>query len=66
MVHKLFEVASTAPIVTEKRLGFSTGGAIIKDELFYFVNYNSWKQEMDRDYGFDGSGTAHLVLMMRM
>ncbi|PAX99538.1 hypothetical protein CKO50_20205 [Pseudoalteromonas sp. HM-SA03] len=57
--HKTFEVASTDPIVTEKRLGFSTGGAIIKDKLFYFVNYNSWKQEMDMDYGFDGSGTAH-------
>ncbi|TMO69682.1 TonB-dependent receptor [Pseudoalteromonas aurantia] len=57
--HKTYETSSTDPIVTEKRLGFSTGGAIIEDDLFYFVNYNSWKQEMDMDYGFDGSGTAH-------
>ncbi|MCF6434307.1 TonB-dependent receptor [Pseudoalteromonas sp. MMG022] len=57
--HKTFETSSTDPIITEKRFGFSTGGAIVKDELFYFVNYNSWKQEMDMDYGFDGSGTAH-------
>ncbi|ESP93359.1 TonB-dependent receptor [Pseudoalteromonas luteoviolacea] len=57
--HKTFEISSTDPIETESRMGFSTGGAIVKDELFYFVNYNSWKQEMDMDYGFDGSGTAH-------
>jgi hypothetical protein len=57
--HKTFETARTEPIITEKRFGFSTGGAILEDELFYFVNYNSWKEEMDMDYGFDGSGTAH-------
>ncbi|TMP42560.1 hypothetical protein CWB96_09965 [Pseudoalteromonas citrea] len=57
--HRIYETASTDPIVTEKRLGFSTGGAIIEDELFYFVNYNSWKREMEMDYGFEGSGKSH-------
>lgn len=57
--HKTFEVSSTDPIETEARMGFNTGGAIIKDELFFFVNYTSWKQEREMDYGFDGSGTSH-------
>ncbi|MBD1583059.1 TonB-dependent receptor [Pseudoalteromonas sp. S16_S37] len=56
---KVFEANSTDPILTETRFGFSTGGAIVEDELFYFVNYNSWKQEKEMDYGFKGDGVSH-------
>ncbi|BBN83418.1 Oar protein [Pseudoalteromonas sp. A25] len=54
--HRTFSTKSVETEVTEKRLGFSTGGAIIKDELFYFVNYNAWEKEKELGYGFAGSG----------
>ncbi|WP_440056678.1 TonB-dependent receptor (plasmid) [Pseudoalteromonas sp. T1lg65] len=57
--HRTFEVTSTDPIQSEHRFGISTGGAIIEDELFFFVNYNSWASELEMDYGFEGSGATH-------
>ncbi|CAM4192087.1 TonB-dependent receptor [Pseudoalteromonas byunsanensis] len=54
--HRTYSSNKVATEVTEKRLGFSTGGAIIKDELFYFVNYNAWRKEKELGYGFAGSG----------
>ncbi|WP_419148100.1 TonB-dependent receptor [Pseudoalteromonas 'SMAR'] len=57
--HRTFEITKADPIQSEKRFGISTGGAIIEDELFFFVNYNSWAKELDMDYGFEGSGAVH-------
>ncbi|TMP85676.1 hypothetical protein CWC05_17335 [Pseudoalteromonas ruthenica] len=56
---RTFETTKTDPIQSEKRFGISTGGAIIEDELFFFVNYNSWASELEMDYGFEGSGATH-------
>ena len=57
--HKTFEINKVEPIQTEERFGFNVGGPLIKDTLFYFVNYNSWKSELDLDYGFEGSGATN-------
>ena len=56
--HRTYSSNRADTTITESRIGFSTGGAIIEDELFYFVNYNGWKQEKDLDYGFAGSGAG--------
>ncbi|KZN56943.1 hypothetical protein N474_09995 [Pseudoalteromonas luteoviolacea CPMOR-2] len=57
--HRTFETVSSDSILNEKRFGFSTGGAIVKDELFYFVNYNAWRQTEELSYGWEGEGTTH-------
>ena len=56
---KTFSTNKVEPIQTEERFGFNVGGAIIEDELFYFVNYAEWSSESDLDYGFSGSGAAN-------
>ena len=57
--HRTYEVNKVAPSQTEERFGFNVGGPLIEDKLFYFVNYNSWKSELDLDYGFEGSGATN-------
>lgn len=57
--HRTFETTNVDPIQTENRFGFSAGGAILEDELFYFINYNSWSSELALDYGFEGSGATN-------
>ncbi len=57
--HRTFVVEQVEPIQTEARYGFNFGGPILEDKLFYFVNYNAWKSELDLDYGFEGSGAAN-------
>lgn len=57
--HKTYSTNKVEPIKTEERFGFNVGGAIVKDELFYFVNYSEWSSELDLDYGFDGSGATN-------
>ncbi|MCF6439607.1 TonB-dependent receptor [Pseudoalteromonas luteoviolacea] len=57
--HRTYETVSDDSILNENRYGFSTGGAILKDELFYFVNYNSWTQTKELSYGWEGAGTTH-------
>ena len=57
--HKTYSFYNVEPIQSEKRYGFNVGGAILEDELFYFVNYSKWSSEQDLDYGFDGSGAAN-------
>ena len=47
------------PIQTEKRFGFNVGGALIEDELFYFVNYAEWSSKSDLEYGFNDSGASN-------
>ncbi|TMO03641.1 MULTISPECIES: TonB-dependent receptor [unclassified Pseudoalteromonas] len=56
---KQFSFTKVEPIQTEKRYGFNVGGALIEDELFYFVNYAKWSSELDLDYGFENSGAAN-------
>ena len=57
--HKIYTTDKVKPIQTEARYGFNLGGPLIEDKLFYFVNYNAWKSELDLDYGFEGSGAAN-------
>ncbi|OCQ22294.1 hypothetical protein A7985_09770 [Pseudoalteromonas luteoviolacea] len=57
--HRQYETVESDSIVEENRFGFSTGGAILKDQLFYFVNYNSWEKTREMSYGWDDSGTTH-------
>ncbi|ODS15116.1 TonB-dependent receptor [Pseudoalteromonas tetraodonis] len=57
--HKIYTTEKVKPIQTEARYGFNLGGPILEDKLFYFVNYNAWKSELDLDYGFEGSGAAN-------
>ena len=57
---RTYEVEKVEPIETEQRFGFSVGGPIIEDKLFFFANYTSWSSELEMDYGFEGSGATHL------
>ncbi|MDK2597328.1 TonB-dependent receptor [Pseudoalteromonas obscura] len=57
--HVQIDTDTNASILNEKRFGFSTGGAIVKDELFYFVNYNAWRQTEELNYGWAGSDATH-------
>jgi outer membrane receptor for ferrienterochelin and colicin len=57
--HRTYEVNKVEPSQTEERFGFNIGGPLIEDKLFYFVNYNSWKSELDLDYGFEDSGATN-------
>ncbi len=57
--HRTFEIKTVDPIQTESRYGFTVGGPIIKDELFFFVNYRHWESKLDLDYGFIGSDATH-------
>ncbi|MGB1291498.1 MAG: TonB-dependent receptor [Pseudoalteromonas sp.] len=57
--HRTYEVNKVSPNQTEERFGFNIGGPLIEDKLFYFVNYNSWKSELDLDYGFEDSGATN-------
>ncbi|ALO35186.1 hypothetical protein CMT41_10980 [Colwellia sp. MT41] len=57
--NRTYETTKVAPIETQQRFGFNVGGAIIENELFYFVNYGSWSSKLEMDYGFDGSGATH-------
>lgn len=57
--HKTFDSSMVKPISTVERFGFNVGGPIIKDKLFYFVNYSNWSSKLDLDYGFEGSGATH-------
>jgi len=57
--HQTFETKTTKAIKTQSRFGFNMGGPIIKDELFFFVNYSNWSSKLEMDYGFEGSGATH-------
>lgn len=57
--YKVYTVNDVEPIRTEQRVGFNVGGAIVENELFYFVNYAQWSSELDLDYGFKDSGASN-------
>lgn len=44
---------------TISTFGLSLGGPIIKDQLFFFTNYEEWTNEVDLDYGFENSGATN-------
>jgi len=57
--HKLYTTNENEANLTEKRLGFNVGGALIEDELFFFLDYTKWEETSDIDYGFAGSGASN-------
>ncbi|CCQ10966.1 Oar-like outer membrane protein protein, OmpA family [Pseudoalteromonas luteoviolacea B = ATCC 29581] len=57
--HRTYQVVEAKPIQTEQRYGFNVGGPLIKDELFFFVDYSNWSSELDLDYGFENSGAVN-------
>ena len=57
--YKTYSTNKVKPIQTEQRFGFNVGGAVVKNELFYFVNYAQWSSEQDLEYGFKDSGAAN-------
>ncbi len=57
--HRTYEDIKVPSIETVERFGFSVGGSIIEDKLFYFLNYTDWSSTLSMDYGFDGSGATH-------
>jgi hypothetical protein len=68
--HRQFKTVKNEPIQTEKRFGFTAGGPIIKDKLFFFTSYTNWSSELGMDYGFaaeDGteSDATHAFDMKR-
>jgi hypothetical protein len=44
---------------TEGFLGVSLGGPVVKDKLFFFVNFEQSKRKVPEDYFIDGSGSNY-------
>jgi hypothetical protein len=57
--HRTYTTTRNESIRTSDTFGLSLGGPIIKNELFFFVNYEKWSEELEFDYGFDGSGAGN-------
>lgn len=57
--HRTYEINKADSIDSSKRFGASFGGPIIKDELFFFVNYEDWNETLKFDQGFKGSGAGN-------
>lgn len=57
--HRTYSVEESEPNTTETRWGFNVGGALLEDELFYFVDYTEWSRSSDITYGFEGSGASN-------
>lgn len=55
-----FEPTATDSNLDEKSFALSLGGPIIQDKLFFFANYEQYDQELELDYGFNGSGAGNL------
>jgi len=54
-----YDIVESKPVETQSRVGFNVGGALIEDELFYFVDFTSWSKKMELDYGFENSGATN-------
>jgi hypothetical protein len=57
--HRTYSTNSSESTNSNSTFGLSFGGAIIKDELFFFVNYSNWSDEIEFDPGFEGSGAGN-------
>ena len=47
-----------AGVFTEDTMGFSLGGPIMKDNVFFYFNYEKFEQVYPAFYGPDGSGAT--------
>ena len=57
--HRTYTINENEANLTEKRFGFNVGGALVEDQLFFFVDYTKWTETSDIDYGFAGSGASN-------
>jgi hypothetical protein len=57
--YRTYRQEDIEPNRTISTLGLSFGGPIVKDSLFFFTSYEEWTNEIDLDYGFQGSGATN-------
>ncbi|WP_417441832.1 TonB-dependent receptor [Idiomarina sp.] len=57
--YRTYREESVEPNQTVATFGLSLSGPIIEDKLFFFTNYEEWTNELDLDYGFQGSGATN-------
>lgn len=57
--YRTYDTDSVEPNQTISTFGLAFGGPIIEDKLFFFTSYEEWTNELDLDYGFEGSGATN-------
>lgn len=57
--YRTYSTDKVEPNETISTFGLSFGGPIIEDQLFFFTSYEEWSNEIELDYGFEGSGATN-------